>query len=429
MISSVPTAGSRAFKLAALLPLVFALLSFDTFSSSVQDKDTEIRAAYENVAKLRAAMNGEMTDEQRRDKMINYENAARAFIEKYKGTPGIVQGHFDLGRAYLEVFNPEDAAKEFEAYLKAAPKGADADKAMLFLGDSYRATMQLDKAEAVYRRFESAFPKHKDLAYAKLGLATTKVLSLDFTEAEVIYQDILAHFAEHRVAPDASMQLLTTYLRDFKYDEARDLLKTLESSAKDAPELLYIGKQLEILGKPAPELVGVQAWAGPPGSSIERMRGRVLVLCFFMVKNIPSARTLQWLSKMERDLDAEGVTVWGLSKAYKSSKGVRTLDWETRWLQRYRENPEFVIRQELSLTDTVIQQQKELFDSLKKPITVSLGLTKDFTNHRAYKVRRVPCVIVIDKKGRVRLIEEAGQPEGGFVDRLIRKTVKRLAVE
>ena len=62
-------------------------------------------------------------------------------------------------------------------------------------------------------------------------------------------------------------------------------------------------------------------------------------------------------------------------------------------------------------------------------IPVALTITENFANLRAYKVRRVPHVVLIDKEGRVRLVEEAGQPDGGFQSRLLEHLIRKLAVE
>ena len=214
-----------------------------------------------------------------------------------------------------------------------------------------------------------------------------------------------------------------------RYDDARALGDRIAVEVPDAPELEYRRAVLAKLGTPAIELEGVSAWSGVAGTSLDRMRGRVVALCFFMTKSIPCARTLEWLSRLESDMAGQGLTVWGLSKAYKSAKGAKTLDWETKYINRYRENPAAVIREELGLDESEVgdASDQQMWTELGRPIRSTIGLTQGFENHRAYLVRRVPCVVIIDKDGKIRLIIEAGQPEGGFQTRLIENMLRQLA--
>jgi TolA-binding protein len=392
--------------------------------------DKKVRAAYEKIDSAREAMNGELTDEQRVEKMSAFQDSCRKFVEAYEGQASQLDGGlFDLGRAAIQSFSPEKAITFLQGFLAKNKGSKESAEATMFLGDAYRAVNKNKEATKLYQAFIKANPKSDFIPSARLGLATSNFLSLDFEAAIVQYRAIIAKHPKHEVRGDAAFQLLNALVYAGKHDEARAHLAKLIEEAPEAPELAQKSKQLEILGRPAPELTGVVGWQGTPGSSIARMRGRVLVLCFFMMKNIPCARTLQSLSKLERELRMEGVTVWGLTKTYKAGKGDWTVERESKWMGRFRENPRFVLQKELRYTTKGGTEEEEVWGPLEKPITVTLGLTKDTANLLAYRIRRVPTIIVIGKDGRVRLMEEGGQSSGGFQSQMLRQLIRRAAAE
>lgn len=378
-------------------------------------------------------MNGELSDEQRVAKMSAFQDSCRKFVEAYEGRAAqLSDGLFDLGRAAIQSFSPEKAITFLENFL-ASSKNATQERAeaTMFLGDAYRSVNKTQKAITLYQGFIKAEANAKSelLPAANLGLATSHFLSLDFEAAVVQYRQILAKYPKHEVSGDAAFQLLNALVYSGKHDDAKAHLAKLIEEAPEAPELAQKAKQFEILGQAAPELTGVLSWQGTPGTSIARVRGRVLVLTFFMMKNIPCARTLQSLSKLENDLRVEGVTVWGLTRTYKAGKGDWTVETESRWMGRYRENPRFVLQKELRYTAKGDSEEEKVWKPLETPITVTLGLTKDTSNLLAYRVRRVPTIIVIGKAGRVQLIEEGGQATGGFQSQMLRRVIRRLAAK
>lgn len=392
--------------------------------------DRRISADYAAIEKAQNAMNGEMEDSLREKLMEEYRRAVEDFLREWEPRADqLDEGLFDLGRAAIQAFAPERAAGYFETYLGRHRDSTHGPEAQMFLGNAYRATDRYDRAEALYAAFVAAYPDSKFTAPALLGLATSRFLALDFDGAARAYRELLKRFPEAEVTADAQLQLLNALVYGDHPTEARAHLASLLEVEPEAPELLQRAEQLELLGKEAPTLEGILDWSGVPGSSLVRMRGRVVVLVFFRTKHIPCARSLQMLSDLEKELRLEGVSVWGLSKAYKLGKNEWKLDDEMRWLARYRENPAAVIQREIGYQQGDDQEEGEVWEPLTKPITATLGLCSGFENHKAYKVRRVPTIVVIDKKGQVRLLEEGGQPEGGFQERMLRAVIKKLAAE
>ncbi|MEE9392079.1 MAG: tetratricopeptide repeat protein [Planctomycetota bacterium] len=423
---------ARLLSLAVFFGVAFSLSSAALLPGQVASTtlDNEVRAAYAAVENARARMNGEMSDEQRRTRMDGYRQSALDFVKKFEGNRGrITIGHFDLGRAYIDLQDTQNAAKHFRLFLDRAPLHAEAESAELFLGDCYRSLSRLGEAAALYRKFLSKYPKSDRLPYARLGLATAFFLDLRFSEAVKAYDETLRAHPEHEVAADAALQVIDalTYLGDYK--EARKRLAALRSEAEEAPELQRKAKVLELIGSQAPALVGMAQWIGSNGSSLARNRGRVVVMCFFMNNNIPSTLMLQNLSGMEQSLRGRPVTFWGLTKAYKAGQNKWTIAAEAKWLSQYRANPRRVLQKELRAKVVAGSEEEGLWKSLEKPIRIPIGLAKDFDNHKAYEVRGVPCVVVIDKTGKIRLIEQGGQPVGGFQSRLLSQQIRKFAAE
>lgn len=413
-----------------LLPALAFLLLSSGSALLAQDLDARARADYGKVEMAQNAMNGEMEDDLRETLMAEYRTAVESFLAEWEPQADrLSEGLFDLGRAAIQAFAPERALTYFEKYLVEHREGPHGDEAQMFLGDAYRATGQNDRAVALYTAFLEARPESKHAPAAMLGLATARFLSLDFEAAVRGYRDLLKRFPESDLVADAQMQLLNALIYGDRPAEAREHLAKLIELEPGAPELQQRAEQLELIGKEAPALTGILDWSGVPGSALDRMRGRVVVLVFFRTKHIPCARSLQMLSAIEKEMRAEGVTVWGLSKAYKLGKNDWKLEDEMRWLARYRENPATVIQRELGYRPGNDDEETEVWKPLAEPITATLGLTADFANHKAYKVRRVPTIALVDKKGNLRLIEEGGQPEGGFQEKMLRSFIARLAGE
>ena len=416
------------------IAFIFMVAMLCSVSLKAQDSrstlDAKARNDYKKIEAARDAMDGEQSDEERSKKMAAFQDTCRNFIATYESKASQLDiGLFDLGRAAIQSFSPEKAIGFFTAFLNKNKTAKERQEATMFLGDAYRAINKPTEAITLYRNFIKENPKSEFIPAGRLGLATSYFLALDFSGAIKQYREILAKYPKHEVRGDAAFQLLNALVYAGEFDAAREHLALLRKEAPEAPELAQKSTQFELLGRPAPELTGIVGWQGLPGSSVARMRGRVLVLCFFMMKNIPCARTLQSLSTLERDLRVEGVTVWGLTKAYKAGKGDWTFERESKWMGRYRENPRFVLQKELRYVPKGDANEEQVWAPLEKPISVALALTKDIASLKAYRIRRVPTIVVIDKEGKVRLFEEGGQPEGGFQSKMLRRLVRRIAVE
>lgn len=402
------------------------------------DADKAIRADYDATMKILESISADANDEEKRAKMSEFQQAVRAFVDKHKAKSAeLTVGHYDLARAYIHIADPEAVVAEIGAFMKACPGHADTEDALMLLGDSYRAANKTTEALALYQAFIKDYPKSDKIPFARLGLATALLFNLDFDGAINEFTGLRAAFPEHQVNGDAALQLVEAYVDSGRAEEAKAMVKALLEQQKDAPELQRLDRVLHRYGTKAPDLVGIEKWVGAQGANVSRLQGRVVVLCFFTNWSLHCTRELVLLSELEQQFGAQGLTVWGVTKAYKQKKEGQasglTLDEEAAWLGRYRDNPRFVLQKELGVS-TKDAEKKDLpeaaeWKEYERPISVSFALGTNFDNHKAYDVRGVPYLIVIDKKGVIRYIREGGSVRGGFPNRVLSKIVQRLLAE
>jgi TolA-binding protein len=421
--------GGRGFVLQVVVGLALSGVV-----AAQNDLDKAVRTDYDAVMAIFKSVPKDAEDEAVRAKMTEFQTANQNLIEKYQPRFGeLTSGHFDVGRVYINLADPESAQKHIKLFLEKAPQHQDTEEALLILGETHRALKDWGSAIKTFESFITERPKSERLPAAYLALATSHLLNLDYDAAIKNYKVVLERYPEHQLAADASMQITDALINSGRIDEARAHVAELLKKQKDAPELLRREKVLARIGTTAPDLVGIERWVGVQGANVSSVRGRVLVLCFFTNWSMHCTRELQILSGLEAEMGAEGLTVWGVTKTYKqkkdaTSKGL-TLDEEVQWLDRYRKNPRFVLQRELGIPAEKTNEDAENWKEFEQPITVSFALGATFDNHKAYDVRGVPYVVVIDKAGKIRFTREGGSTVASFPAEALRGVVRRLLSE
>ncbi len=407
--------------LALLLTVMIGVAQAQTAADELVAKE------FAEVEKKLAAMAGSEDDKLRRSEMDSFREACRAFVARHEASGAeLVSGHFDLARGYLHLGDPTQAAAHLETFAKLAPKHERADDAQLLLGDTYRSLGRLPEAVALFRGFIAQRPKSEKLPFARLHLGNTRLLSMDFAGAVQEFEVVRSKWPEHQAAASASLQMIEAYVNAGDFGRARAVLGELLGQNKEAPALLRLQSVLSMLGKPAPNLMKPAQWIGAPASNISRLKGRVIVLCFFMNWSAPCTFELQFLSELLGELESQGLTVWGVTKTYKTGKRKWTLAREVQWLETYRKTPGRVIREELGVSTAMIGEDPDRWTRLDRPISSPIALMDNFDSHKAFLVRGVPCVVVIDKNGVVQMIKEGGSPSGGFRRRLVSQLIRKL---
>lgn len=405
--------------------LILLALSFPSFGQNQADE--AVAKEFVEVEKKMKDMAATEDDKLQRAGMEAFRSSCQAFVDRHEPKSAqLTTGHFDLARAYLHLSQPAKAAAHLETLNKLAPENPRADDAVLLLGDAYRALDRLPEAVALFAAFVKERPKSEKLPFARLGLGTSLLLSMDFQGAVAHLSAVRSLWPDHQVAADAALQLIEAHVNAGNYSAARGILTELLSKYEEAPELSRLRDVLAMLGQKAPDLQKVAQWIGAPASNIARLKGRVVVLCFFVNWNVPCALELQFLSDMLSELEPQGLTVWGVTKAYKAGKGSWDIKKEAAWLAQYRKSPQMVVERELQVSDAMRNEDPAAWAELKRPITYPLALTSSFDTHKAFLVRGVPWVVVIDKQGVVRMMKEGGSSSGGFQRKLVSRLVKQL---
>lgn len=414
--------------------LVAALLGTSIVASAQTDADKQIRTDYEAAMGKISTASGEMKDDERKAKMLEFQQTMRAFIDKWKPRAAELSvGLLDLARGYMTIAEPDNVESNLKKFLEKTPTGADAEEARMLLADAVTSLGRHEEAAALYEKVIADKPAGDRAPFAHFLLGKSYVFQLKFDKAIEKFLFVREQYKDHKVVPDAEMQLISAYDQSGRGDDARNLTEALLAKNKDAPELQRLSRVLSLYGKEAPELKDVVKWVGVEGSNISRLRGRVVVLCFFTNFYIPCVRELQVLSDMEAELRDQGVTFWGITKTYKvkpeGEKGM-TVEQEAQWLQKFRENPQFVVMRELKAPKPKTDEEKKNWESLSTPIATSFALCSSFENHKAYQVRGVPFLVVIDKAGKVRFCQEGGGgTKDDFPHRVLRRRIMDLLTD
>lgn len=419
---------------AVLFVAIFALSSAAKVAAQAP-VDTEVRTAYDQNMAMLKTMAGDMKEDERKTKMLAFQDAMRKLAEKYEARSGeLSTAHLDLARAYLHLADPAKVESHILAFLQKCPQSPDVEEARMLLADAYGSMNRNDEAATIYEQVLAANPKGDKAPFAHFLLGKSKLFGLDYDAAIAEFKFVRANYADHKVYADAAMLLVNALENSGKADEARALIGELLAANKDAPDLQRRSAVLEKYGKEAPDLVNVQKWIGSEGSNLTRLRGRVVVLCFFANMYVNCTRELQVLSDLDKEFANQGVTFWGITKTYKFKADAKeantwTFDQEAEWLAKYRENPGFVLARELRAPKPTKEDEKKNWESLAQPITIPIALSTGFDNHKAYDVRGVPYVVVVDKAGKIRFIQEGAGSKDDFPHRALKRVVQRLNAE
>lgn len=415
----------RSLNIVALV--VLTLIGLMSIASAQNSADALVAKEFKAVEMKLEAMAGSGDDKLRRAEMDAFREACQAFITRHEANASkLTSGHFDLARGYLHLGQPDQAASHLEFFAKLLPQHERAEDAQLLLGDAYRSLDRLPDAVALFRQFVAQRPKSENLPFARLHLGNSLLLSMDFAGAIGEFQVVRTTWPKHQAAASASLQMIEASVNAGDFGKARAVLAELMAENPEAPALLRLQNVLGMLGQPSPDLGKAAQWIGTPSSNISRLKGRVVVLCFFMNWSAPCTYELQFLSGLLEELEPQGLTVWGVTKTYKTGKRKWTLDREVQWLEAYRKTPGRIIREELGVSEAMIGEDPSRWANLERPISCPFSLMDNFDTHKAFQVRGVPCVVVIDKNGAVQMIKEGGSSSGGFQRRLVSRLVKKL---
>jgi thiol-disulfide isomerase/thioredoxin len=166
----------------------------------------------------------------------------------------------------------------------------------------------------------------------------------------------------------------------------------------------------DLIGKPAPEFLGEFALNGKP-TPLKDLQGKVVVVDFWAVWCGPCVQTFPHLRELHSKYKAKGLELVGLTSYYSQfsfDKGTGKL---TRAGQKLSQKDE----------QAMLKDFAEYHKLEHRLVVLSAEENKQVS--KDYKVTGIPHVVVIDRKGIVRLVK-VGSGEANA--KAIEETVKKL---
>ena len=168
----------------------------------------------------------------------------------------------------------------------------------------------------------------------------------------------------------------------------------------------------ELIGQPAAKIDGqVEAWVNGKPLTDDDLKGKVVVLDFWAVWCGPCIATFPHLKEWHDKYADKGLVIIGLTRNY-------GYEWNADRKRAMRAKPG---------TETNIETEKAMLEKflehhgLKHRIAIQ---TKDSKLAKFYGVTGIPHVVVIDRKGKVRLFRVgSGQKNAHDIEQMIEKLI------
>lgn len=164
--------------------------------------------------------------------------------------------------------------------------------------------------------------------------------------------------------------------------------KSLDTVVKSLERLnrsIDAGKKLlAVIGKTAPEM-NVEEWANGTALQAADLKGKVVLLDFWAVWCGPCIATFPHLIEWNEKYADQGLVTIGLTRYYNYA-------WKDGKASRSKKVPH---AEELQMLEEFAKQHK---------LTHRFGIQKDSTLSDFYAVSGIPHVVLIDRKGKVRLM-------------------------
>jgi peroxiredoxin len=305
---------------------------------------------------------------------------------KHKDVP---RATFQIAETYLASQENDLAYERLQAYLKDFPTASDVPSARFAV-----AEIQLDKekdaeARASFEEFAKLYPADDRTVYARLYIAVTYQNEKRYDEAAEKLKAVREEFKTRKESWGAMMQLAVLYHVQEKNSDAR---KVLEEVVRDCPEKepveiarRHLTEYLKV-GQDAPGFVEKDIEGAE--TSLEKLRGRVVVLYFFDPATASALAEATFLKKAKEeaakagrgeDLQLVGVSIGTDRKEIALYKSMARADWRL--------------------------------------VHDGRGIDGKFA--RLYDVRGLPSLLVIDRKGKIRFYNIAGRDFRNSIARLI----------
>lgn len=340
----------------------------------------------------------EAARKKQREQVQLFRQRLDAFCERWQAQASTLdEGRFTLGRALAQAGRLEPAKEQLSLFVEAHPEHADADEARVL-----HATVLLDlgrpsESARALQELIATRPKSRKVPVARYYLALAR---RDLGEVEAALQLLRQGFSEldDPLLQDAHLQYIEILRDAGRIATAREHVEKLLAEDPEARFLLALKEQLDWIGKEAPALVGIEHWVGGARTSLQQLRGQVVILVFFADFYEASRDELKALASLQRTWSGRDVAFLGHTKLY-------------------RPQDRYPVAQQLNIV------QRTLSDAgIALPTAVSSG----FDNYKRYGVRGVPWVVVIDREGKVAHLSLGSTEKAPRKRQALRQAVERL---
>lgn len=297
----------------------------------------------------------------------------------------------DIIEYWLEMDRVTEAADEFQRLESMATTLRDLPQIARSLGPSF-LPRQAELARLIATGWFEHAAYDKTVTVAQAGYAWAK--KLDFVGEELPL-----------TALGLAAQVQAALERQSKTKEAAAWRAQLDKELfKAKPELL--GNWLaeltfaRLVGQSAPELVAARWLNGAP-VKLAAWSGKVVLLDFWAMWCAPCWRAFPHLRTWQKQFAAKGLELVGVTRFYGRSDEKEDLnrDQELQELQR------FLAKQQLAYVHAVAKLD-------------------DVTNEERYGVTSLPTTLLLDRRGKVRIVQR-----GGVAYRKLGRQIARLLAE
>jgi thiol-disulfide isomerase/thioredoxin len=278
----------------------------------------------------------------------------------------------ELGKAYLLVKNYDKAASHAaEAF--AATRSVLSDP-----GLRNRSLDQLvDDAVVLF----DAYRDDGKVAEADASLEELRKAAATLGSPEVYYYAV-DNQIKYMIETGRKPKALELYAGAFVMAAKDFPVKTQENAVTQ--QLKKREKHYKLLGEPAPELGEVDRWFPGRKTTLEGLRGKVVLLDFWATWCAPCFDAFPHLSEWNEEYKADGLYILGLTRYYGMAEGfVVDHENEIAFLERFKR---------------------------ARKLDYDFAVTTDQTIQRAYGALSLPTAVIIDRKGVIRYIEAGTSP-------------------